>query len=355
MRIRKIELRADRTLLTEKQRVARVTAEPYPTEAREQELFFRVTDAAGVDCTFATVRKNPENNREALIEAHGDGEFYVRCMCRNEKKKTALISMLEMKAEGLGRLNLDPYRFLSASLYTQSGGDIGNGNERGISTARDGVSWVAFEHFDFGKFGSDTVTIPVFSFGNTPFVFWEGIPHAEGSKIIGKAEYTIPSVWNTYLPDTFHLEKRLQGITTFAVELDRKIHMKGFQFEKQEKAFCRLYAGEADAIYGDSFEKDKTTVRKIGNNVTLVFEGMNFGEQGAGTLTICGRTFHEVNDIRLLTEYEDGRTEQEALTVTCSEENRETKFAVALKKGRAKISFVFLPGSAFDFAWFRFS
>jgi beta-galactosidase len=214
---------------------------------------------------------------------------------------------------------------------------------------------VAFEHLDFGTFGSDTVTIPVFSFGETPFTFWEGIPHAEGSHIIGRADYTIPSVWNTYLPDTFHLTKRLKGITTFAVELDRKIHMKGFQFEKQEKAYRRLHAAEADRIYGDSFVIEGMQVNHIGNNVTLVFEGMVFSGKGATELVLCGKTEHEVGDIRLVTEYEDGRTEQESLTLTRGEKEEEHCFRVTPKQGPAKVSFVFLPGSAFDFAWVRFS
>jgi len=352
--IRKIALSAETTHLTPERQVTKVTAKIYPENADEQELYFRVTDAAGVDCTFAGIHKNPDNHREAFVEVKGDGDFYVRCMCKNGREKVNLISMLEMKAEGLGVLNLNPYEFLSASLYTTSGGNIGNGNERGISTARDGVSWVAFENLDFGAFGSDTVTIPVFSFGETPFTFWEGIPHAEGSCIIGRADYTIPSVWNTYLPDTFHLEKRLKGITTFAVELDRKIHMKGFCFEKQEKAYCRLSATEADQIYGDSFVVDENKVKEIGNNVTLVFEGMEFAGEGANDLILCGKTSHEVNDIRLVTEYADGCSQQEALTVTYSENEQEFHFPVSTKKGKAKVSFVFLPGSAFDFSWFQF-
>jgi len=353
--IRKIALSAEQRKLTAEHNRTKITAVPYPAKAEQQELLFAVTDAAGVDCTFAKIKKNPENGREAFVEASGDGEFYVRCMCKNGREKVQLISLLEMKAEGLGRKNLNPYEFLSASLFTQSGGDIGNGNERGISTARDGISWVAFEHLDFGTFGSDTVTIPVFSFGETPFTFWEGIPHAEGSHIIGRADYTIPSVWNTYLPDTFHLTKRLKGITTFAVELDRKIHMKGFQFKKQEKAYSRLHAAEADRIYGDSFVIEGMLVNHIGNNVTLVFEGMEFSGKGATELVLYGKTEHEVGDIRLVTEYEDGRTEQEALTVTRSEKEEEHCFRVTPKQGTAKVSFVFLPGSAFDFTWFRFS
>ena len=355
--IRKLELVPQGpTTLTEDCTVTKVKAVVYPENADLQELTWRVTDDAGVDSTFASIRWDKANSTEATIEVKGDGVFRVRCMCKNGKQRGyALISALEYKAEGLGVRNLNPYDFLSASLFSATGGLIGNGNERGISTQRDGLSWVAYDNLDFGEFGSDEVEIPVFSFGgDTPFTFWEGIPHAEGSKIIGRKDYTLPSVWNTYIPDTFKLNKRLKGITTFAVELDRKIHMKGFRFTKQEKAFAKLFAGEADAVYGDSFERKGTAVCGIGNNVTLVFEGMDFGDTPVTKLVICGKTSHEVNDIRLLTEWEDGRKEQEALEFSYSEETKEMTFELAPKSGKTKISFVFLPGSAFDFEWFLF-
>ena len=355
--IRKIELiPLGPTLLTEECTTTKIRAVLYPKQADVQELTWRVTDDAGVDSTFATIRPDKKHPGEATIEVKGDGAFRVRCMCKNGKQRGyALISVLEYKAEGLGVRNLNPYDFLSASLFSATGGLIGNGNERGISTQRDGVSWVAYDNLDFGEFGSDEVEIPVFSFGGaTPFTFWEGIPHAEGSRIIGAKDYILPSVWNTYIPDTFKLNKRLRGITTFAVELDRKIHMKGFQFVKQEKAFAKLSAGEADSVYGDSFERKGSSVCGIGNNVTLVFENMNFGETGASALTICGKALHEVNNIRLLTEWEDGRKEQESLEVFHTEESTEVVFDLAKKQGKAKISFVFLPGSAFDFDWFCF-
>ena len=355
--IRKLELVPEGpTLLTEECTITKIRAVIYPENADNQELVWRVTDDAGVDSTFATIRWDKNNSKEATIEVKGDGNFRVRCMCKNGKQRSfALISMLEYRAEGLGVRNLNPYEFLSASLFAATGGLIGNGNERGISTQRDGLSWVAYDNLDFGEFGSDEVEIPVFSFGGaTPFTFWEGIPHAEGSTIIGTKDYTLPSVWNTYIPDTFKLNKRLRGITTFAVELDRKIHMKGFRFTKQEKAYAKLFAAEADAIYGDSFEKQGTAICGIGNNVTFVFENMNFGDAVAKKLLICGKTPHEVNNIRLLTEWEDGRKEQESLEFPHKEEAAELSFDIAPKSGKAKVSFVFLPGSAFDFEWFKF-
>ena len=355
--IRKIELVPEGTVtLNAECSSTKINAVIYPANADVQDLTWRVTDDAGVDSTFATIRPEKDNPRQATVEVKGDGNFRVRCMCKNGKQKAfALISVLEFKAEGLGVRNLNPYEFLSASLFSATGGQIGNGNERGISTQRDGISWVAYDNLDFGEFGSDEVEIPVFSFGGaTPFTFWEGIPHAEGSRIIGTKDYTLPSVWNTYIPDTFKLEKRLRGITTFAVELDRKIHMKGFRFTKQEKAFAKLFAAEADTIYGDSYEKRGQEICGIGNNVTLAFERMDFGETGATKLVICGKTSHEVNNIRLLTEWEDGKQEQESLEFVYSEKFTETVFEIIPKAGRTKISFVFLPGSAFDFRWFRF-
>lgn len=355
--IRKIELIPEgETTLTAEHTTAKIRAVCYPAEAEQQELDWRVTDAAGVSSTFASIRWQKGNSREAVIEVRGDGEFYVRCMCRNGKKRAySLISMLEYRAEGLGVRNLNPYEFLSASLYSAAGGQIGNGNERGISTQRDGNSWVAYENLDFGEFGSDEVEIPVFSFGGaTPFTFWEGIPHAAGSRVIGARDYTLPSVWNTYIPDTFRLNKRLRGITTFAVELDRKIHMKGFQFIKKEKALAKLFAAEADSIYGDSYTKQETAITGIGNNVTLVFDGMDFVENNVEKLVICGKTPHESNNIRLLAEWEDGRKEQESLEFAYTEDVSEQTFTVQPKSGKTKISFVFLPGSAFDFEWFQF-
>ena len=179
--IRKIELVPQGpTVLNEECTTTKIKAVIYPEQADCQELVWRVTDDAGVDSTFASIRWEKENSTEAVIEVKGDGTFRVRCMCKNGKSAFDLISVLEYRAEGLGRRNLNPYEFLSASLFSATGGVIGNGNERGISTQRDGVSWVAYDHLDFGEFGSDEVEIPVFSFGGaTPFTFWEGIPHAE--------------------------------------------------------------------------------------------------------------------------------------------------------------------------------
>ena len=45
----------------------------------------------------------------------------------------------------------DPYKLVAGGLYNDSVGDVGNGNEHGVSTARDGKTIVGFRGIDFGK------------------------------------------------------------------------------------------------------------------------------------------------------------------------------------------------------------
>ena len=79
-------------------------------------------------------------------------------------------------------------------------------------------------------------------------------------------------------------------MTSICFVLHRKIHLKGFSFRRLEKAYELLHAGECSRVYGDSFRRAGDAVEQIGNNVTLSFDGMDFGEKGAGRLTICGHT-----------------------------------------------------------------
>ena len=135
-----------------------------------------------------------------------------------------------MSISGVGQLHKNPYEFISASRFDASFGDIGNGNERGVSTSRTGRSWVLFDDIDFGPDGADTVELPIFALDGAPttFRFWDGEPYAEGSTMIGERIYHKPKQWNVYQPGTFKLDKILRGIGKFAVELNVKVHIKGF-------------------------------------------------------------------------------------------------------------------------------
>jgi beta-galactosidase len=57
----------------------------------------------------------------------------------------------------------NPYAFITAGLNNYSKGEVGNGNERGIATSRDGETQVGFRDIGFGFYGSDIITIPIFA------------------------------------------------------------------------------------------------------------------------------------------------------------------------------------------------
>ena len=129
-----------------------------------------------------------------------------------------------------------------------------------------------------------------------------------------------------------------------------KFFLKEFYFTRQEKAFARLYALTDGVTYGDSFVRTAEAIEQIGNNVSLEFTDMNFGEAGTDSIVICGRTPLQQNTIQL--RFTDGATQ--VLPFPHSEEYVERRFPLEKVAGDQKVTFVFLPGCHFDFKWFRF-
>jgi beta-galactosidase len=271
-----------------------------------------------------------------------------------------LYSLLSFSAQGLGSALLAPYEYITGGLYTLSGGEIGNGNERGFSTSRDGESYAGFENLDFGSFGSDEITLDVFCLDSDPLEIriWEGIPDGKDSHLLKVASYHKPSVWNTYQPETFLLEKRLSGVKTLSFQLSRKAHIKGFRFTRREKAFCTLFAGECDSISGDQFTRSSREISSIGNNVSIVFKNMDFGSNGVDKLTLSGRTTLTKNtiQIRFHSMPDDSDSIQLAeFSGTAGDEFITREFMLERVTGKQEVTFVFLPGSKFDFESFQFS
>ena len=115
----------------------------------------------------------------------------------------------------------------------------------------------------------------------------------------------------------------------------------------------QLPAGSTDAIYGDSFERTERGVESIGNNVSLLYDEMDFGSEGLTELTICGRAVKGSNTIHV--RFFNGEEEiKQIVEFAQSEEWEEQSFRLDRVCGKWDVSFVFLPGSCFDFAWFRF-
>ena len=189
----------------------------------------------------------------------------------------------------------------------------------------------------------------------TTFRFWDGEPYAEGSTMIGERVYHKPKQWNVYQPDTFKLDKLLRGIGRFAVELNVKVHIKGFTFTRHSRAWDTLAAGACDAVYGDSFTRDGSRVLGIGNNVSLLFDRMDFGETGCCGIRITGRSPLPANTVHLMFAAADGgETERRVVEFGPQADWGEQTFTFEPVTGARQVTFLFLPGTQFDFDSFTF-
>lgn len=353
--------------LTKEQRTVLLTAKLYPENATYPEILWRATNNGGVDSniakltdieTGASSMSKPEGlayGNRVLLTALGDGEVRVRCNTKNGDTRIRLISDMDFTIEGVGAAYLNPYELVSGSLYSRCQGTVTNGNDRGVATAREGNTTVTFDGVDFGAFGADEITLPIFELESrvSPIEIWEGAPGDEGSELVDTVIYHVPSKWNTYQERTYTLPRRFRGVTSISFVTDHKMHIKGFAFAKKEKAFARLSAKDNTSVYGDTFTVGEDAITGIGNNVTLVFEEMDFGEQGTASVTICGRSRLPKNTIHVRFHGESGDI-NEIAEFTGTDEYVEQTFPLTRVKGKNTVNFVFLPGCDFDFLWFRF-
>ena len=332
--------------LSKEQPYLTVEAEIEPKKATDRQLMFRVVDEHGVDSNLV---KLLVQGHTAQLHAMGDGSFYLRCMSRSGTDRIRVISQLEFTVEGMGQAYRNPYELISGSLYTSYQGEVSNGNERGVATARDGETVVTFGNVDFGPVGSDEITLSVFALTSEeyPIRIYEGVPGEEGCQLLADVVYQKPSIWNTYQEETYSLAKRVTGINTISVAVHQKIHLKGFVFKKLQKAWLSLNAAEADSVYGDTFTKEERAITGIGNNVTITYTEMDFGEEGTAGIRICGRAPESSNSLHI--RFLQGEEESKQLVEfpMCGEYT-EKEFSLTPVKGKWDVSFVFLPGSCFD-------
>lgn len=323
----------------------------YPDQASYQDIQWRITNAKGIDSNITVIESA---GHQAWVSAIGDGEVYIRCATTNGAESIRLYSQMQITLSGFGESCLDPYEFVSAGYHSSNSRNLTNGNERGVATAREGESYICFERIDFGQYGADEITLPIFSLDDEPFIIevWEGIPHNDHAVQIAILDYQKPSRWNVYQEQTYTLSRRLTGIVSLTFVLHRKIHLKGFQFTPKLKAYERLYALEYNEIYGDSFTITPTAIEHIGNNVSLIFDEMDFGEQGSSRIVISGRSTQD-NTLHLRFSGEQGESQQ-LIEYTRSATYSEQEFVFAPITGKQTVTFLFLPGSEFDFEYFQF-
>lgn len=349
--VRKIEISCDDNRFTPDKIEIPVRIKILPENATDRKLTYGILNDKAVPVNNAEVIVQ---GSDVILKAKGDGNFRFRCMSSSGTDNVRVISELEFSAEGIGKALLDPYDFVYGSAYSYSEGDIGAGNEMGLASARRERSLVAYENVDFGKAGSDEITMPVFALDDAEYSIkvYDGVP-SRGGKPVGNFTYSKPMIWNVYQSDTWKLDTVLKGVHTLCFEFEDKIHVKGFSFTKYDRAFTEINATEADEIYGDDFRIEENEVTGIGNNVSIGFKDMDFGDEGASSVTICGRAPKGTNTIHV--RFSDGAEEiKNVIEFECCEEYTSRKFSFGKITGMKNVSFVFMPGSCFDMRSFKF-
>ena len=338
------------TALTPEKPECRFKYSILPANISAARIEWQVTNAAGIESPYTELSAEKDT---ITVHASGDGAYYLRALC-TEGDGCSFISQTEFTASGLGSPALDPYSYISAGLYDLSEGEIGAGNEKGIAFQRDGVSMVGFSRVDFGKTGTDTITVDIFALNDDAYdlelmaAAVNGLPRR-----IASLNYRKPSIWNVYQPETWILPERLSGVQSLYFRMKDKIHMKGFRFEKQVNAYIRHTAGSADAIYGDSFRREGESVKEIGNNVTLSWTEMDFAGAGEVVLEIEGSTPLPVNTVSI--RIRNGSGDETVSAAEFAGDGEKTqRFRLKAPAGNCTVSFIFLPGSSFDFNAFRF-
>lgn len=353
--VRKITLSCETfTHLTADAPSAVIYASVSPANATTQTLDWKVTNAEGVVVPYATLEQIDDTHIRIL--AFADGSFFVRCSVTNGRGCTALYSMLEFKAEQIGTMNLDPYSFTVGSLYTYAEGEVANGNAHGAATGSEGTTSITYGPFDFGTFGSDTVTIPIFETESRPvdLTFIEGKTKTQSGTVLCRGHYDKKMIWDTYQEETFKLPKRLTGVTTFTIQVtNRKLHIDGLSFKKLEKAWSPLSVTDIDRIYGDAFCKTDDAITGIGNNVTIEYTDMDFGERTCVVIEITGRSPIEKNTIHVRTSNGTNETLNIA-EFPYSDDYVTKRFPVNVLSGSQTVTLLFLPGSNFDLKGIRF-
>lgn len=341
--------------LNRKNQTAEFEAKIFPENATSQELLWQAVRLEGVnsDC----VKINNIDNSHVILNANSDGSFRLRCSCKNRTDLPQVISEYEMTVTDFGSAYLNPFEFVSGCKATLSLNEQVSSFQGGLFFS-EGRNWIGFENVDFGKEGADLLTIPIFSFDNELQIsVWDGTPDDSNAKLLDKLTYKAQSKYNHYQANTWKLPHRLFGLHTISFETEKGLSLKGFVFEKTPKAFSVLSSLDADIITGDSFKKSTDAVLNIGNNVSFDFYDMDFGENGTKHLKINGRSPTGANTIQLRIVPNDSTRSETVCVMEIPENKLFNLFEFDLPetvKNSNKVTFIFLPGSNFDFKDFQF-
>ncbi len=328
-------------------RSAEIRAKLLPENCTYDDISWSVVRRNGVESNLAQVEGS---GRSAVVTAKGDGEFFVRAMVHNGAEHPQVIADIPFTAEGLGAAVRDAYSFISASTLDSSNVPT-NIIEDGALSNFDGRTVMTYSDIDFGKTGSQIISLSVGTCFDMPVEVWEETP--DDGKLICRVDFGNNGHWCGFAGQDFALAERLTGVRTISVVIDSRVIFGGFSFVPIERAYDTNWVGEADSVYGDDYRIDGRRVADIGNNVIINYEGLDFGEGGSEALIISGETGNPMNQIQL--RYTPAGGAQKTVLLEFQQDGgREQRFDIPKLSGVNDVSFVFMPGSRFDFDWFRF-
>lgn len=333
--------------LDPERRSAEIRAKLLPENCTYDDISWSVVRRNGVESNLAQVEGS---GRSAVVTAKGDGEFFVRAMVHNGAEHPQVIADIPFTAEGLGAAVRDAYSFISASTLDSSNVPT-NIIEDGALSNFDGRTVMTYSDIDFGKTGSQIISLSVGTCFDMPVEVWEGTP--DDGKLICRVDFGNNGHWCGFAGQDFALAERLTGVRTISVVIDSRVIFGGFSFVPIERAYDTNWVGEADSVYGDDYRIDGRRVADIGNNVIINYERLDFGEGGSEALIISGETGNPMNQIQL--RYTPAGGAQKTVLLEFQQDGgREQRFDIPKLSGVNDVSFVFMPGSRFDFDWFRF-
>ena len=353
--VRKIELTCgEGGSLDAVRRSVRVSAKILPENASDREILWQPMMLEGVrsDCADLKIEKTA-SGEIAEVTGVSDGSFRLTCTAANRSPYREIISELEFSVSGIGRATRSPYTLIEACKCSSSSKPVMLSFKGGAFTQKE-RSWFSFDKLDFGSDGADTFSVPIFSFDNAlDFELWDGNPDdGKGVKLMD-CHYEAPSIYNTYQARTYTLLRRLFGVHELSLVFTTGLSVQGIVFEKSPKAYAKLMAADCASVVGDSFTRSGDSIDGIGNNVVLEFDAMDFGDKAPSKITVCGFS-HVDNTIHVKFLGENGNDVNRILEYPKGAGCEERTFQIEGVCGKCRVAFVFLPGSKFDFKWFRF-
>ena len=249
-----------------------------------------------------------------------------------------------MSNEGFGKACFDPYeKQVCASLYTRASSPLQNVFEGGVQTPSGCDSVIEFDNVEFGAAGSDEITVGLYlnSAEKIPFEIEDDSGFAESFV------FDLPPWWNHYQYKTYKLKRKLTGRRNLRFVFHMRVAFQGFEFARGTNLNEPIPATKNSRIYGDSFLVCPDGIKNIGNNVTIEFDGLEFGEKGADEVIICGMTRNENDTLHL--KFSDGESVQSATVEFSGSMQPEAKrFKLPHVSGKKDLSLIFLPGCDFD-------